>query len=180
MKSLRVLILLLGAVSVPSAWAEQTFPEVQYVSGKTGFEKKMKGTLILTETELRFAAKEGSAGFTVPLAEIKDVSNSIENNPGSTGAKIALGIFASKKEEAVYVTTETKDAAEALIFKVKNKTSPAIVAKVKFQLKKLSDTTAPTSVTTDSAPVPETNAIPKAETGNVPPTETKSDSMMTK
>jgi hypothetical protein len=173
MKSLRLLILLLGAISVPAAWAEQTFPEVQYVSGKTGFEKKMKGTLFLTETELRFAAKEGNTGFTVSLAEIKDVSNSVENNPGSTGAKLALGVFASKKEEFVYVNTETKDAAEALIFKVKNKTSPAIVAKVKFQLKKLNEATAP-AVTT------ETNATPKAEAANVPPAESKSDSTMTK
>jgi len=179
MKSLRLLILLFGAISVSTAWADLTFPEVQYVSGKPGFEKKLKGTLILTETELRFAAKEGSTGFTVPLAEIKDVSNSIETNPGSTGAKIALGIFASKKEEFIYVNTETKDAAEALIFKVKNKTSPAIVAKVKFQLKKVSETTAP-AVNTESAPVSEANADPKTGTGTAPPAESKSDSVMTK
>src|SRR5438128_290827 len=136
MKFLGGLLLLAFVLAVPAAWADEVFQNVQYVSGRAGFAKKAKGTLTLTETELKFVGQEGSPIISIPITEIKEVSNSVENNPGSTGAKIMLGVFASKKEEFVYVNTETKDAAEALVFKVKNKTSPAIVAKVRFQLKK--------------------------------------------
>ena len=158
MKSLAVLLLLSCALLVPTAWADDTFPDVQYISGKAGFEKKVKGTLTLTATELRFTDSEAKPVFSIPLTEIKEVSNSVESNPGSTGAKIMLGVFASKKEEFVYITTETKTAAEALVFKVKNKRSPAIVAKMKFQLKDAvakSTNEAPvaTSTSTDAIPV---------------------------
>ena len=135
MKTVGLFLFLASALVASAAWAEDLFPDVQYVSGRAGFDSKIKGSLALSAGELRFTDKEGKPLFTIPLAEITDVSNSIEQNPGSTGAKLMLGVFASKKEEFVYVNTETSSAAEALVFKVKNKTSPAIVTKIKFQLK---------------------------------------------
>jgi len=136
-KPVAAFLLLSCALFVSPAWADETFPDVQYVSGKAGFNEKIKGTLAWGATELQFTDKNAKVVFAIPLADITEASNSVEQNPGSTGAKIMLGIFASKKEEFVYITTETSTAAEALVFKVKNKTSPAIVAKLKFQLKKV-------------------------------------------
>jgi hypothetical protein len=134
-----IAVLVLGAVMLTAALAraDDTFPNVQYVSGKAGFADKVKGTLTLTATELRFTDKDGKPVFTIPLGEVKAVTNSVEQNPGSTGAKLMLGVFASKKEEFLYVNTETETAAEALVFKCKGKTSPAMVAKISFATKKL-------------------------------------------
>ena len=138
MRSPRLLVLLMLLLPVSAFAADEVFPNVQYVSGRAGFDKKVKGgTLTLTESELRYADQEGKQLFAIPLTEIKEVNNSVEQNPGSTGAKLALGVFASKKEEFLYVNTETSSAAEALVFKCKNKTSPAMVAKIRFQLKKV-------------------------------------------
>jgi len=157
MKSVGALLLLVSALIASTAWAEDLFPDIQYVSGRAGFGEKIKGgSLILTAEELRFADKQGKVVFSIPLAEITEVSNSIEQNPGSTGAKIMLGVFASKKEEFVYVNTETSSAAEALVFKVKNKTSPAMVAKIKFQVK---------NAKTSGAPVTEAAAVPSEAAG---------------
>jgi hypothetical protein len=134
-KALLMLLLLLFSV-MPAFAADEVFPDVRYVSGRSGFDEKVKGTLTLTESELRFADQDGKPLFTIPLAEITEVSNSVEQNPGSTGAKLLLGVFASKKEEFLYVSTETASAAEALVFKCRNKTSPAMLAKIRFQMKK--------------------------------------------
>jgi hypothetical protein len=150
-------ILLLGFGSVllaPAAVAQEGFPNIEYINGKAGFPEKIKGQLILTPTELSFTSKDGAAVFSIPLSEVKDVSNSVEENPGSTGRKLLLGIFANKKEEFVYITTETAAAAEALVFKTKNKMSPGIVAKIRFQVKKTAGSGEPpisTAVLGDSA-----------------------------
>src|SRR5262249_5629823 len=131
---------ILAVMSPALAQADEVFPGVQYVSGHTGLTQKIKnGTLVLTMTQLRFNNEKGESVIVIPLTMIKSVSNSVEQNPGSTGAKIMLGVFASKKEEFLYVNTETAEAAEALVFQVKNKTSPGMVAKVQFQMKKAAE-----------------------------------------
>jgi hypothetical protein len=150
---LAVLLCALGPLAADAD--EVSFPDVQYLSGHAGMDKKMKGSLTLTERELTFTAKDGPA-FTIPLADIREVTNSVEENPGSTGAKLMLGVFASKKEEFLYVNTENKDGAEALVFKTKNKTSPAMVAKIKFQVKKAA--AAVDSIAVPAIPPPPTDA----------------------
>jgi len=126
-------------------WANEVFTDVQYISGRAGFDQKIKGTLELTSSEMIFKDNKGGAVFSVPLSIIKTVTNLLEENPGSTGAKIMLGVFARKKEEFLYVNTESSDAAEAIVFKCKNKTSHGMVAKIQFQMKKSAEptTTAP-------------------------------------
>jgi hypothetical protein len=174
MKPVPVFLLLSCVLFASPAWADETFPDVEYISGKAGFAKKIKGTLTLGATDLRFTGKDATSVFTIPLAEITEASNSVEQNPGSTGAKIMLGIFASKKEEFVYITTETSAAAEALVFKVKNKTSPAIVAKLKFQLKQ--------AKAQDTAPPPEAKKATPTGIAQVAPPDTSNvpDSLITK
>jgi hypothetical protein len=149
------------AMLVPSvAHAQDVFPGVQYISGHAGLTQKIKnGTLVLTATQLRFKNEKGDSVLVLPLPIIKSVSNSVEQNPGSTGAKLMLGVFASKKEEFLYVNTETADAAEALVFQVKNKTSPAMVAKIQFQMKKAAEAEAAMKLPPSSPAVETTPAV---------------------
>ena len=141
----RMIVFAIVALLSPAAVrAQDTFPGIQYISGRAGVAEKIKGSLVLTASQLRFNNEKGDSVFVIPLSIVKEVTNSVEQNPGSTGAKIMLGVFASKKEEFLYVNTETSKAAEALVFKCKNKTSPAMLAKIRFQVKKA----------TEAAPMP--------------------------
>ena len=118
------------------AWGDEVFPEVQYISGSAVLIEKTKGTLVLTPTGVRFNGSKGNSLLEIPLAIIKTATSSVEEDPGSTGRKLMLGIFAGKKEEFIYINTETPDAAEVVVFKVKKKTSAATAAKIQFQMKK--------------------------------------------
>lgn len=124
-----------AVVPAPLA-AQEVFPDVEYVSGHEGYTSKIKGQLILSDTELRFVGKQGTEVFSIPLVRITQVTNSVETNPGSFGRKLALGIFASKKEEFVYVTWEDETTTEAIVLKTKDKASPAMVTKVRFNQKR--------------------------------------------
>lgn len=150
----KVILLIMVAMLWPgvAAWSQETFPKVEYISGRSTLPNKIKGTLVLTATELRFNSEKGDSVMVVPLSTIKSVTNSIENNPGSTGAKIMLGVFASKKEEFLYINTETADLAEALVFKCKNKTSPNMMAKIQFQMKKAAQVGTKAISADDAAP----------------------------
>lgn len=139
MKKLIVFVMAAMLLPVVAAWSQEVFPSVQYISGRAALPAQIKGSLVLTASELRFNNEKGELVTTIPLSTIKTVTNSVEQNPGSTGAKIMLGVFASKKEEFLYVNTETTELAEALVFKCKNKTSPAMVAKLNFQMKKAAE-----------------------------------------
>ena len=116
--------------------AQETFKDVEYISGKGGFEKKIKGVLLMDEEALRFTDKKGNVVFEMPLATMTEVSASREQESGSFGRKMALGVFASKDQEYLLVKTETEDAAEAIVFKCKKKTSEAMATKINFQVKK--------------------------------------------
>ncbi len=139
----------------PALPAQDTFPNVEYISGKGGLDSKIKGQLVVEATKISFLARDGAPVFTLPMESVTEVSNSVEENPGSTGRKLLLGVFANKKEEFVYITTETTEAAEGLVFKTKSKMSPGIVAKIRFQMKKTGTETEP-PVATEAAVVPDT------------------------
>jgi hypothetical protein len=128
----RWLVLALSIAPIAPLAAQEVFPDVEYVSGHEGFTKKIKGRLELSDAELRFVGKKGTEIFAIPLTRITRVTNSIETNPGSFGRKLALGIFASKKEEFVYITWEDEVSTEAIVLKTRDKASPAIVTKVRF------------------------------------------------
>ena len=126
-------------VALPvGVWAQEVFPDVEYIQGRTGFPEKIKGKLVIQETGLTFFTKHDSTVFTVPLATIKDVTNSLQTDPGSVGRKLMLGMFASKREEFLYLNTETSERAEAIVFKChKKNSSPDMMAKIKFQIARL-------------------------------------------
>src|SRR5437867_13449093 len=112
----RLIPLVAMAILWPTVlWANEVFKDVEYISGRAGFDQKIKGDLELTSSEMIFKDKKGKVQFSIPVSIIKEAKNSVEVDPGSTGAKIMLGIFASKKEEFLYLKTETADAAEAIV-----------------------------------------------------------------
>lgn len=82
-----------------------------------------------------FKDKNGAQIFVIPMKSITNVTNVSETDSGSFGRKMALGIFASKTEEFLTVTSESPDGAEAIVFKCKKKTSPGMVAKIQFYMK---------------------------------------------
>jgi len=109
--------------------------KAEYVSGKAGFEKKIKGELMVDAQALTF--KDGDKIiFTVPMTEVTKASNAVENNTGGLGRKVMFGSLSNRSEGFVYVSTENADAAEALVFKVDQKAPAGIVAKIEFAMKK--------------------------------------------
>jgi hypothetical protein len=86
---------------------------------------------------VRLQDNKGVSVITIPTNSITGVSNNVETDPGSFGRKMALGIFASKREEYLTIKTETGQGAEAVVFKCKKKTSEDIAAKIDFFRKKL-------------------------------------------
>jgi hypothetical protein len=155
MPTVRWLVFALSLTPLPPLAAQEVFPDVEYVSGHQGYQDKIKGRLELSERELRFVGKKGTEVFAIPLGQITRITNSMETNPGSFGRKLALGIFASKKEEFVFVTWESEDATEAIVLKTKDKASPGIVTKVRFGQRRATGPMASPpadSVPPDSAP----------------------------
>ena len=61
-------------------------------------------------------------------------------------ARLLEGVFASKREEFVYVNTETPERAEGIVFKChKKNSSPDMMAKIRFQMAKAKPVPADTS-----------------------------------
>lgn len=113
-----------------------TYPGTEYISGKTGVGQKMKGALVIKEDEVVFQTKEGRPVFAIPVKTVTGVSSATEVNPGSLWRQVVLEDYASKREEYLTIKTETTEGAEAVVFKVKKKTSEAMAAKIDFFRKK--------------------------------------------
>ncbi len=142
------------AVSASRAPAQDTFKDVEYVSGHAGMEDKVKGVLVLDSKELRFQNKDGAPLMTIPLSQITEVGNQTDIRDASAGKKLLLGgLSGSRKQEFVQITYETPQTAEGLVFKVKQGTSTGIVAKLKFAVKQVQGKP-PATDTTKSHPAP--------------------------
>jgi len=130
--------ILFFALAQPAVLAAQdTFQNVEYISGKNGFEHKEKGVLTVGSEDLVFADSKGHIIFVIKVASVTKVSNDAQVRDASFGSKMLLGSFAgSRKQEYVTVTSETDSTAEGIEFKVKEGTSPNIVAKIQFAVKK--------------------------------------------
>jgi hypothetical protein len=114
---------------------EQTtavYPDTEYVSGKAGFDRKIKGQLVIDENTIVFNGADGNVIFAIPMETVISASSEVETDPGSFGRKFALGVFASKREEFLTVRAHTPAGAEAVVFKGKKKTTPGMVAKINF------------------------------------------------
>ena len=132
MPTRRLLILALSLSLATTLAAQEVYSDVEYISGHEGFPDRVKGRLSISETEVSFVGKKGTLLFAIPMARVGEVTSSVEENSGSFGRKLALGIFASKREEFVYLNWQDAAHAEAIVLKTKGKMSPGIVAKLKF------------------------------------------------
>lgn len=130
----------------------EAFPEVEYLGGDAGSEKKQLGVLVLTDSALSLYACadsrclgrktdsiiKGAPLWTISLRAIKEISSSTSFKGTSTGSKLLLGGLAGdKSDEQVGIVYETARSAEAPVFKTRNAQAAAIEAKVKFRLSKL-------------------------------------------
>ena len=114
--------------------AAQTAYEVEYIQGHAGLHQKVKGRLLIDTNTVAFNGKDGLQIMAVPMSEIIEVSNSFQNDPGSFGRKLALGIFASRRAEYLYVNSRSSDQVEVLVFKTKKNMSPEMVAKIRHRI----------------------------------------------
>jgi len=123
------------AITPAASWAQTVYPDVEYIRGRDSVPGKIKGQLIITESTIAFARKDGQEVLSVPIGDIKEVANSFQTDPGSFGRKLAFGIFASRKEEYLFVNTETPERAEVLIFKTRKNMSLEMSAKIKHNMR---------------------------------------------
>ena len=115
-----------------AAIAADSFKDVQYVSGKAGFAKKVSGVLTIDEGAVSFGDEHGKPLFSVPMAEIDKSDAGTQREEGSFGRKMALGIFASHTDEYLKIETHNASAAEGLVFKVKKNTGAGMAAKINY------------------------------------------------
>jgi len=149
-----LLVLAVLVVAASRAPGQDTFKDVEYVSGHTGMEDKVKGVLVLDAKEIRFQGKDGAPLISIPLSEITEVGSQTDIRDASVGKKLLLGgLSGSRKQEFVQITYETPQTAEGLVFKVKQGTSTGLVAKLKFAVKQVQGKP-PATDTTKSHPAP--------------------------
>ena len=100
---------------------------MEYQAGHAGMEKKVKGSLVISDDEVQFLDEKGNTRITMPLTSITGVSSSVD------------------KEELVRVAYEAVDTAEGVLFKTHKNASAGAVAKIQFHMKQLWVAVAPDS-----------------------------------
>jgi hypothetical protein len=151
----RILLTAVSLLLPAAALAGDTFRDVEYLAGKAGFEKKVKGLLTIDEKEVTFVDQKGKILFAIPVAEIDKAEAGSQREEGSFGRKMALGIFASKTQEYLHVESHNATGAEAVVFKVKKKTGVGMATKINFWA--------------DHARQPASNAVPPPPSPDLPP-----------
>lgn len=148
-------VLVVGAVLLSGrAGAGDDYDGVEYVAGKAGFEKKIKGRLTIDEHGVRFDDQKGRAIFSIPAVGIDGAKAGAEREEGSFGRKMALGIFASKTQEYLQVESHDATGAEAVVFRVRKKTGAGMAAKIHFWADKARAKEAPEDAPTGPPPAP--------------------------
>ena len=117
----------LAAIPAHPALGQDRIPKVEYQAGHAGMEKKVKGSLVISDDEVQFLDEKGNTRITMPMTSITGVSSSVD------------------KEELVTVAYDAVETAEGVIFKTEKNVSAASVAKIQFHMKKLWVAVAPDS-----------------------------------
>ena len=133
------LLVLLWGFTVPKAvlLAQDVIPKIEYQAGHGGMDHKLKGSLLVSDSVLKFLDEKGAALIVIPIRNIKGVSSSIDRKEASVGSKLAFGILAkSRKEELVMVSYEIGETAEGLVFKTEKNMSAGLIAKLEFHIKR--------------------------------------------
>ncbi|MFN8652008.1 MAG: hypothetical protein U0133_08925 [Gemmatimonadales bacterium] len=131
------LVTLLLLAPAAQARAQDIVADVEYFGGKEQFEDKQKGILVLSAEGIKFAEKNGDKVFEIPMKTITQVERSTDIRDASVGKKLLFGSLAgSRKQEFLTISTETESTAEAVVFKLKQNTGAAALAKINFYRKK--------------------------------------------
>ena len=117
----------LAAIPAHPALGQDRIPKVEYQAGHAGMEKKVKGSLVISDDEVQFLDEKGNTRITMPLTSITGVSSSVD------------------KEELVRVAYEAVETAEGVIFKTQKNVSAGAVAKIQFHMRKSGVAVAPDS-----------------------------------
>lgn len=137
-----VLLVLAGPLLAAPLLAQDTYKDIEYVTGREGHPDKKKGHLIVTADSVTFATTRDEPIFSIPTRSIKDATNQIDVRGASVGKKMLFGVFAGdRKQDFVTINVETDSTAEAIVFKTKQHTSAGIAAKINFQVKKVRERT---------------------------------------
>ena len=118
--------------------AQERFPRVQYVAGRTELLKPTEVTLVLDDKELRaeqtvYSARGSSVRtvFTVPLVNIVGVGASPRGDAAGLVVTGPAGLFSSlNHEEYVGLTLQYGDRIEAVVFQVEREQSAFIAARI--------------------------------------------------
>ena len=128
----------IAAIPVHHLLAQDVIKDVEYMAGKDGFGDKKKGELELSKETIRFVKEDGrDLIFKIPTASITLAERQTDVRDGSVGKKLLFGSLAgSRKQEFITLTVETSETAEAIVFKVKQNTGAATLAKINLYRKK--------------------------------------------
>jgi hypothetical protein len=107
----------LAAIPAHPALGQDRIPKVEYQAGHAGMEKRVKGSLVISNDEVQFRDEKDSTRITMPITSITRVSSR------------------AGKEELVRVAYEAVDTAEGVIFKTQKDVSPGAVARIQFHMK---------------------------------------------
>ena len=113
-----LIVITLAAIPAHPAMGQDRIPKVEYQAGHAGMEKKLKGSLVISDDEVQFRDEKDSTRITMPLTSITGVSSSVD------------------KKELVRVAFEAVDTAEGVIFETPKNVSAGAVAKIQSQMKK--------------------------------------------
>jgi hypothetical protein len=110
--------IILAALPAHPALGQDRIPKVEYQAGHAGMEKKVKGSLVISDDEVQFLDEKGNTRITMPMTSITGVSSGVD------------------QEGLVTVAYEAVDTAEGVLFKTQKNVSAGAVAKIQFHMKK--------------------------------------------
>ena len=117
----------LAALPAHPALGQDRIPKVEYQAGHAGMEKKVKGSLVISNDEVQFRDEKDSTRITMPMTSITGVSARVD------------------QEGLVRVAYEAVDTAEGVLFKTQKNVSAGAVAKIQFHMRKSGVAVAPDS-----------------------------------
>ena len=117
----------LAAIPAHPALGQDRIPKVEYQAGHAGMEKKVKGSLVISNDEVQFRDQKDSTRITMPMTSITGVSSSVD------------------KHGLVTVAYEAVDTTEGVILKTQKSLSAGAVAKIQSHMKQLWVAVAPDS-----------------------------------
>ncbi|HWA16612.1 MAG TPA: hypothetical protein VG817_09270 [Gemmatimonadales bacterium] len=119
--------------------AQDRIPKVRYKGGHEGWgEEEIRGVLLIGDSTITFRDEDKKRTLVIPILKITDIGNQTQRKEASVGSKLLFGSLArSRQEEFLAIAYELPDNAEAVVFRFEPNTSAAVLAKIKFRMKKL-------------------------------------------